>query len=249
MRVVFDIGHGSDTWPPAKGISLPGGGSFAEHDFNSAVAVKAKELAEKQGFEVLLTQSPGKPCVTLGSRTAWVNAQHAKKPIDCLISYHANASDNKKASGWGVFHWYNSANGKRLAELWAKHAKALLPIPQWGTGIWQCKPGEWTNFDIVRKPVMPCILIEHFFFTNLDELKKCNTPEFIALAAEVVVKALCDYAGIIFKTHDPTQEYKRIIQEHCGFSHPGGVWDVIDKYHPYPEALLQRWSNSYNTLS
>ncbi len=245
MRVVFDIGHGSDTWPPAKGVNLPGGESFAEHDFNSAVAVKAKELAEKLGFEVLFTQEPGRACVTLGSRTAWVNNQHVKKPIDCLVSFHANASDNRKASGWGVFHWHSSANGKRLAELWAKYAKDLLSIPQWGTGIWQCKPDvKWPNFDIVRKPVMPCILIEHFFFTNFEELAKCNTPDFIALAAEVAVRALCDYVGVTFKADDPVAGCKRIIQQHCGFSYPQGVWDVIDK-HPHAHALYRQWADSY----
>ncbi len=245
MRVVFDIGHGSNTWPPSKGVRLPDGTEFAEHNFNSAVALKAKALAEKQGIEVLLTQQPYSPEVKLGTRCDWVNAEHRKKPIDCLVSFHANASDNSKASGWGVFHWHTSAKGKRLAELWAKYAKELLPIKPWGTGIWQCVPDTWSNFDIVRKPVMPCILIEHFFFTSFDELRKCNTPRFIGLAAEVTVRALCEYAGIEYKPEDPVAEYKRIIQEHCKFDNPQGVWEVIEKYHPYPVGWLQKWADSY----
>lgn len=245
MRVVFDIGHGSNTWPPSKGVKLPDGSEFAEHTFNSAVAIRAKELAEKQGFEVLFTQQPYSPEVKLGARCNWVNNEHKKKPIACLVSFHANASANSKASGWAVFHWYNSTNGKKLAEMWAKYAKQLLPNKQYGQGIWQCKPGTWTNFDIVRKPVMPCILIEHFFFTNFDELQKCNTPRFIDLAAEVTVRALCEYAGVAFRLADPVEEYKRIIQEHCKFDNPQGVWDVIEKYHPYPVGWLQKWADSY----
>ncbi|NLM72585.1 MAG: N-acetylmuramoyl-L-alanine amidase [Clostridiaceae bacterium] len=260
MRVVFDIGHGSDTWPPSKGVWLPDGSGFAEHDFNSAVAIKARELAEKQGFEVLFTQQPYSPEVKLGPRCNWVNEEHKKKPILCLVSFHANASSNVKAAGWGVFHWHNSTKGKKLAELWAKYARNMLPIGVWGTGIWQCVPGTWSNFDIVRKPVMPCILIEHFFFTNFDELKKCNTPEMIDLFAQVTVKALCEYAGIEYKeevkeepkeepkedSKDLIEEYKRIIQERCRFSNPQGVWDVIEKHHPYAEALLMQWARSYN---
>ena len=247
MRVVFDIGHGSDTWPPSKGIKLPDGSEFAEHTFNSAVAIRAKELAEKQGIEVLFTQQPYSPEVKLGARCNWVNNEHKKKPIACLVSFHANASANSKASGWAVFHWYNSTNGKKLAEMWAKHAKEFLPIPQWGTGVWQCIPGTWSNFDIVRKPAMPCILIEHFFFTNFAELKKCNTPTMIDLFAEVTVRALCEYTGIAYKepVKSTIEEYKRIIQAHCRFSNPQGVWDVIEKYHPYPEALLMQWAKSY----
>lgn len=201
MRIVFDIGHGTDT--KGKGVD-----NFKEHDFNSAVALKAKELAEKQGFEILFTQQPYSPEIKLGQRCDWVNAEHRKKPIDCLVSFHANASyTNPQATGWGVFYWHNSTKGKRLAELWAKYAE-VLPIPKWGTGIWKCEPNTWTNFDIVRRPVMPCILLEHFFFTNQSELEKCNTPEFIQLAAEVTVKALCEYAGKEYREGnlEPTSE-------------------------------------------
>lgn len=199
-RVVFDIGHGMDT--KGKGV-----GAFREHDFNSAVAIKAMELAEKQGFKILFSQQPNSPEVRLGARCEWINAEHKKSPILCLISFHANASDNTKATGWGVFHWHSSTNGKKLAKSWTKHA-STLPFKQWGQGIWQCKPGEWTNFDIVRKPVMPCLLIEHFFFTNPDELKRCDTPEMIELFAQVTVKALCEYAGVPYNEKD-----KLLVQE------------------------------------
>jgi N-acetylmuramoyl-L-alanine amidase len=188
MRVVFDIGHGTDT--KGKGVD-----NFKEHDFNSAVAVEAKSLAEKHGFDILFSQKPYSPEVKLNERIQWIASEHDKKPVHCLVSFHANASyTNPDATGWGVFHWYNSTNGKKLAELWAKYAE-VLPVPKWGTGIWKCEPDTWTNFDIVRRPAMPCILIEHFFFTNAAELTKCNTPEFIQLAASVTVKALCEYAG------------------------------------------------------
>lgn len=188
MRVVFDIGHGTDT--EGKGV-----GSFREHDFNSAVAIEARRLAEVHGFEILFSQEPYSPEVKLNARCDWITAEHNKRPIHCLVSFHANASyTNPDASGWGVFYWHNSTNGRRLAELWAKHAEAL-PVPKWGTGIWECEPRSWTNFEIVRRPAMPCILLEHFFFTTPSELEKCNTPEFIQLAAEVTVKALCEYAG------------------------------------------------------
>lgn len=204
MRVVFDIGHGTDT--SGKGV-----GAFREHDFDSAVAIKAKGLAEKRGFEVLFPQQPNSAEIKLGARCDWINAEHKKDPILCLISFHANAAANTKATGWGVFHWHSSTNGKKLAELWAKHS-SILPIKQWGQGIWKCEPGTWTNFDIVRKPVMPCLLIEHFFFTNPEELKKCTTPEMINLFAEVTVRALCEFAGLPYKEHSK-ENGKLLIQE------------------------------------
>lgn len=204
-RVVFDIGHGSDTYPPSKGIILPDGSSFAEHSFNAKVGMRAKELAEYNGFEVLLSQQPNAPDTPLKQRSTWINAEHRKKPIICLMSFHANASSNPTASGWGVLYWYSSTNGKKLAQLWAKYAEEMLPIGKWGTGLWESKPNSWSNMHILRETIMPAILIEHFFFTNYDELKKCNTPEFIELAAQVAVKALCEYAGTKYK-YDKTDE-------------------------------------------
>lgn len=213
IRVVFDIGHGSDTFPArGKGIYLPDGSVFEEHDFNSEVAMRAKELAEYNGFEVLLPQQPHSPEVPLNTRSAWINQEHRKKPILCLMSFHANAStSNPNATGWGVFHWYTSRKGKQLAELWAKHARELLPLKQWGSGVWESKPNHWSNYHILRETAMPAILIEHFFFTNLDELKQCNTPEYIELSAQVAVKALCEYAGVEYKYDKNNNEEDEIV--------------------------------------
>lgn len=204
-RVIFDIGHGIDT--KGKGV-----GDFREHDFNSAVALKAKELAEQQGFEVLFTQEPYSVEVPLKERVNYANDQHKQSPTLCLISFHANAAANTNATGWGVFHWHTSTKGKRLAELWVKQAK-ILPIKQWGQGIWECKPSTWTNFVIVRDPVMPCLLLEHFFFTNPEELKRCNTPEMIELFAEVTVRTICEFAGIEYKVINTLVELRSIYKD------------------------------------
>ncbi len=214
MRVVFDIGHGSNSFTEKgeKGIKFSTGEVFEEHDFNCAVAEEAKRLAEYNGFEVIYTQQPHTKCIPLTPRIDFVNAEHKKNPIECLISFHANASaTNPNASGWSVFHWHTSSKGKKLAEAWAKYAKEMLPIKQWDTGVWQCKPNSWTNFWIVAKPVMPCILIEHFFFTNYKEYKICNTEDFIKKSAEVAVKALCEYTGITYKEEVKTVYSKKLI--------------------------------------
>ncbi len=199
MRVIFDIGHGSDTFPPSKGIYLPNGGQFAEHDFNSAVGLAAKKLAEHNGIEVIFSQQPYKKDVNLRTRIKHINNEHKNKKIDAVISFHANYSLDPKANGYGVFHWHNSKDGENIAKLWNKYAKDILSIGAWGQGIWQSKSSDWTNFAILRETIPPSILIEHFFFSNLDELKNCNSPEFIEKAAEVTVRTLCEYGGKNYK--------------------------------------------------
>ncbi len=37
---------------------------------------------------------------------------------------------------------------------------------------------------------------------------------------------------------------KTVIQSHCGFSDPDGIWEVI-RTHKYPDALLKQWADSY----
>jgi len=43
---------------------------------------------------------------------------------------------------------------------------------------------------------------------------------------------------------DKTAEYKAVIQAHCQFSDPAGVWAVLDK-HPYAADLYRKWAESY----
>ena len=40
---------------------------------------------------------------------------------------------------------------------------------------------------------------------------------------------------------------KEIIQKHCNFSDPQGVWDMMDK-HPYAAALYTKWAKSYEGM-
>ena len=188
-RVIFDIGHGSNSL--GKGI-----GSFKEHTFNSDVVIEAKKLAELNGFEVVLPQQPNSKEVRLYPRIDYILEEHIQEPIPCLISFHANANDDTTQGGHGVFHWYNSTNGLKLAGIWNRIAKEELDIGTWGTGVWKSNPYDgWSNFAILRETPMPAILAEHFFFTNPKELAKCNTPEYITKCARVAVRTICEYYG------------------------------------------------------
>lgn len=198
-RIVIDIGHGANTFPPSKGRYLPNGETFAEHDFNSKVAEVAIPLAEHNGFEVIVPQKPFAKEVALNTRIRKINNEHDKEEILCLVSIHANANQNPSSNGWGVFHWHTSTNGQRMARAFAEYATELLPINVWGSGVWRSEPDSWSNFAILRETKMPAILAEYFFFTNNLDLEIANTPEYINLSAEVLVKTVCEYAGKIFK--------------------------------------------------
>ncbi|MGE7828952.1 N-acetylmuramoyl-L-alanine amidase [Paenibacillus sp. NPDC093718] len=197
IKVILDAGHGSDTWKRTGGKGVKHNGAvFEEHSFNAAVVGYTKELLECNGIEVLLTQPLNGNEVPLGTRTAWANKQGAK----ALISFHADANGNPEAKGHWVFFWHTSANGKRLAQVWDKHADQLLGNSC--RGIQESKPGLWTNFHMVRETSMPSILVEHAFMTNTEDLQRLQSDSFRRKCAEVAAKAICEYCGVNYKEGD-----------------------------------------------
>lgn len=199
MKVLIDVGHGTNTFPPSKGIYLPNGEVFEEHDFNSEVGIEVKKLAQHNDFQVVYSQQPNSKEVPLRTRIKNINREHKKDPFVAIISIHANYSSNKSANGHSVFHWISSKKGKELAILWNKYANEILPNKQWGNGIIPSRLNHWTNFGILRDTLPPAILAEHFFFSNDSERKLANTDNFVKKSAEVSVRALCEFVGKEFK--------------------------------------------------
>lgn len=201
--VIFDIGHGNDTYKKTGGKGVPG---LEEFNFNQAVVKYAKELAEYNGIKVFLTQPFDSPEVPLHERSNYANNTNA----NLLISFHANASGEPNASGHMAFYWHTSKNGKMLAEIWNKHAKEL---PNKELPITPCVPGTWTNFHIVRETKMPAVLLEHAFMTNTEDLKLLQSDSFRRICAKVAVKAVCEYLGIAYKEPTEEQEIKVDIKD------------------------------------
>jgi N-acetylmuramoyl-L-alanine amidase len=204
FKIALDAGHGKNTYPPSKGVP-----QLAEFTFNSAVTRYAKELAEYNGFEVVLTQPLDGNDVPLSERTRIAN----NAGCDVLVSIHANAGV-AEANGYEVFHWHSSAKGKRLAEIWFANAQKYFPHKP--RRIWQSTPGQWTNFHMVRETNMPAILLEHAFYTNANDLKLLLSDDFRRLSAEVIVRTICEYFGVPFKAiqkEQPKQEAPK-VEEH-----------------------------------
>jgi hypothetical protein len=44
---------------------------------------------------------------------------------------------------------------------------------------------------------------------------------------------------------DETDKYKSVIQEHCNFSDPEGLWKYLDKY-PYADDVYRKIASSYH---
>lgn len=187
MIIAIDIGHGEDTYPPSKGVVKPNGEVFEEHWFNSAVVVKATELLKDYDVEVILTQQPRATDLSLQTRVYTLNGLHKMKPINFLVSVHANAHyPGSNANGYESYYWYNDTQGKTFCNLWNKNMRST-GLRDRGVKVSSNYKNSWY---IVKNTPCSAVLLEHFFYTNWEELEKCYTQEKIDEFAQILVDTL-----------------------------------------------------------
>lgn len=198
-KLFNEPGHGKNTWPPSKGAHASGGvPGMAEHDFNAAVTDEANRLLKGKLATYSAQPSHGYD-VPLSKRTSAYNAEYKKDNTAIGVSNHGNASSDKKVKGFGVFYWKGSANGKKLAQMaLAAYKKEFPGYPIWGSGIFESKVGDWTNFAILRDTAPTFILIEWDFFTNDDSRKRMLTDDYRKRCGKVLASVACDWYGIKF---------------------------------------------------
>ena len=163
-RVALDIGHGSNTFPSnGKGVYRNGRG-YAEHSFNSILAIKLKAKLEGSGFTVVYgPQKPNSPDIGLRTRTNWYNSNN----IDLVVSVHANAGV-AGASGRCVFYWNTNSKSKKVAQSIVSEIKKK-GYSTHGNGLHASVRGSWTNLHITRETKMPAVLVEYGFMTNSND--------------------------------------------------------------------------------
>lgn len=198
-KLYNEPGHGANTWPPSKGTRASGGvPEMAEHDFNAAVADEVNRLLSGKLTTYSAQPSRGKD-VSLTTRTRLYNEEFRKDKSAIGFSHHGNANANKATKGFGVFYWGGSATGKKLAQmLLAAYKKEFPGYPIWGSGIFESKRGDWTNFAILRDTSAPFVLIEWDFFTNDDARKRMLSTDYRKRCGKVAASVACDWYGIPF---------------------------------------------------
>lgn len=210
--LINEPGHGSNTWPPSKGVAakvgVPG---MAEHDFNAAVAAETARLLEGK-IPTYSAQPFNGPDVPLATRIANYNSKYRSNKDAIGMSHHGNAG-NASTRGFGVFYWHTSAAGKKLAQMVLEEYKAEFPdLPIWGTGLFPCVPGTWTDFYLVRETAAPFVLIEWEFFTNVAARKLMLTSDYRKRCGKVASKAACRWYGIPFEVEStPVKVSKPVV--------------------------------------
>src|SRR5690625_3588711 len=191
--IAIDIGHGSNTFPPSKGVTR-GGKGYAEHTFNSKLAVELDKRLRSIGFKTILYQKPFSKDIPLTQRTNYYNAQK----VDLVFSIHANANGNPKVNGRCVFYWGTSAQSKKLAEIIVANIKKAGYTTH-GNGLHAGVRGSWTNLHINRETNMPAVLVENGFMTgdkDFDLIFGNKQDQYIKDMAKVHVDSISEYFGV-----------------------------------------------------
>jgi N-acetylmuramoyl-L-alanine amidase len=192
--VGLDIGHGSDTFPPSKGVYV-GGKGYAEHDFNAKVGMRVDQHLKRHGFKTVLAQKPNQPDVPLTTRTNLYN----REKVDIVWSIHANYNGNKDVDGICCFYWHDHKESLKLAKIFVDEINKAGLVTH-GNGLHASQTGSWTNLHIVRETEMTAVLTENGFMSNPVEFKRIfQDPSYIEKIAEVHARTICKFFNITYK--------------------------------------------------
>ena len=184
--IALDDPHGWDT-AGKRTPKFPDGTFMKENEFGSATIHKLAVNLLHKGFTVFYT-APTVSDVPLKERVKTANVKGA----DILVSLHANAvgsgSEFSSASGVETFCYKFGGKGEKLAR--AVHAQLIKGTKQKDRGV---KEG---NFQVIREPLMPAILVEAAFMTNLEEAKLLMSNDFRTEVAMEMYRGICDFFAI-----------------------------------------------------
>ena len=185
IKIYIDQGHNPQN--PNAGAE---GNGLREQDIVYRVGIDlAERLRQNGNFDVRLsrpapdTQIGDSNTTSLRLRVADANAWGA----DYYISLHTNASSLNAATGSEAFAYSEPSAAFSLGE------DILVGLNQ-VTGLRNRGMQVRTNLYVLRKTVMPAVLVELGFITNPSDAALMNTrPD---LFAEGIYRGIVEYTGV-----------------------------------------------------
>ncbi len=158
LLVVLDAGHGGKD-PGALGSDEEGNIVIKEKDANLKIANKVAAILKERGIKYKQTRSTD-VYLALQEITDYAN----KLDADLFVSVHNNAVENTEISGTMVLYNGNGSDtygidGKTIATYIKNEVVNNVDITDRGI---VSRPGLW----VLRKTIMPAVLIECAFVTN-----------------------------------------------------------------------------------
>jgi N-acetylmuramoyl-L-alanine amidase len=178
--IVLDPGHGGSD-PGAIGLN-----KTQEKTITLAVALQTKALLEKAGAKVLMTRQDDRD--VYGPNATAVDELKARSTVannakaDVFVSIHINAFQNRSVGGTATYFYQKTPYDSMLAQnIQTSLARA--------SGL-QDRGINSANFYVIKRTVMPAVLVELAFISNPDEEKLMNTSQFHQRTAQGIVQGL-----------------------------------------------------------
>jgi N-acetylmuramoyl-L-alanine amidase len=168
MNIFVNAGHATTYDCGAVGAS-----GSKESDINLKIAKVTANALKQAGQKVTLYQQQRK----LADVTAKANQSKA----DLFVSIHCNGSANTDANGTETWHYTGCPIG-------AKYAKAIQAELVKTLGTKDRGVKESSSLYVLRKTIMPAVLVEVAFITNRDEEKLILAN--IGRIGEAIAKAI-----------------------------------------------------------
>ncbi|HEY9577300.1 MAG TPA: N-acetylmuramoyl-L-alanine amidase [Pseudobacillus sp.] len=174
MRIMIDAGHGYST----SGKRTPDG--MREFEFNQDVSILTRKKLEEKGISVSFSHSDQED-VPLDARVSKANRWKA----DLFLSIHANAYGDGWNDANGIETFIHSSRPKQAEAVAKAIQQRLIAL----TGR-KNRGVKTANFYVLRKTLMPAVLIEAGFMTNLEEAQLLRTASYRELCAQAIAEAV-----------------------------------------------------------
>lgn len=169
MKVLIDAGHGIDT----PGKRSPDG-VFREYLWNRQVADLVVSRLRDSGMDadLVVTETNDIPLRTRAMRVNRVCDRLGAANV-LLLSVHANAAGDGKrwmtATGWECYTTPGNTKADRLAECMYDAFSHAFPYKRMRRDLSDGDSDKESNFYIIAKTRCPAVLLENFFYDNMDE--------------------------------------------------------------------------------
>lgn len=185
--IVIDPGHGG---------ADPGAqyGNLREKDVNLAVALRLKQVLEKQGYKVILTRESDTdfyPDHFIKGRTAKRHELNQRiqmataNQADLFISIHSNSFPQRNSYGAESYYHIKSAPGKALAERIQKRLGTLQPDNR--------RSAKAGDYYLINQTKMPAVIVEVGFISNAKERTLLQTEKYQTSIAEAIGSGIQDF--------------------------------------------------------
>ena len=195
MMVLIDAGHGIDTPGKRSPDNI-----FREYLWNRQVAdlVLARLGESAIEADLVVTETNDIPLRTRAMRVNRVCDRLGASNV-ILLSVHSNAAGDGKrwmtASGWECHTTPGSTRADKLAECMYDAFSHAFPYKRMRRDLTDGDSDKESNFYILAKTRCPAVLLENFFYDNIDECPWLLLDTTKAKIADAIVDGVRRFLG------------------------------------------------------